>query len=190
MTAVLCRHFRLKHIEVAEDIASDTFLKASEHWAINGIPENPTAWLYTVAKNKTKDYFKNLSVFETKIKNEPTINIQNEHDFGFDNRLISDSQLAMTFRSLQSCKSNQAQICLALQILCGFSVEEIANAFLAKQETIKKRLHRARTNLRNDIFQIKSLSETEIKSRLDIVLKTLYLLFKRGLFFPKQTISK
>ncbi|HTG56003.1 MAG TPA: hypothetical protein VL943_07045, partial [Niabella sp.] len=47
MTAVLCRHFGLKHIEVAEDIASDTFLKASEHWAINGIPQNPAAWLYT-----------------------------------------------------------------------------------------------------------------------------------------------
>jgi len=53
MTAVLCRHFGLTHIEIAEDIASDTFLKASENWAINGIPENPTAWLYTVAKNKT-----------------------------------------------------------------------------------------------------------------------------------------
>jgi len=53
MTAVLCRHFGLKHIEIAEDIASDTFLKASEHWAINRVPENPTAWLYSVAKNKT-----------------------------------------------------------------------------------------------------------------------------------------
>ncbi|MGJ1415201.1 RNA polymerase sigma factor [Sphingobacterium multivorum] len=182
MTAVLCRHFGLKHIEVAEDIASDTFLKASEHWAINGIPENPTAWLYTVAKNKTKDYFKNLSVFETKIKNEPTINIQNEHDFGFDNQLISDSLLAMIFAVCNPANPTEAQICLALQILCGFSVEEIANAFLAKQETIKKRLHRARTNLRNDNFQIKSLSETEIKSRLDTVLKTLYLLFNEGYF--------
>ncbi|SJN41183.1 RNA polymerase sigma-70 factor, ECF subfamily [Sphingobacterium sp. JB170] len=182
MTAVLCRHFGLKHFEVAEDIASDTFLKASEHWAINGIPENPTAWLYTVAKNKTKDYFKNLSVFETKIKNERTINIQSEHDFEFDNQLISDSQLAIIFAVCNPANPTEAQICLALQILCGFSVEEIANAFLAKQETIKKRLQRARTNLRNDNFQIKSLSETEIKSRLDTVLKTLYLLFNEGYF--------
>jgi len=104
MTAVLCRHFGLQHIEVAEDIASDTFLKASEHWAINGIPENPTAWLYTVAKNKTKDYFKNLSVFETKIKIEQPPNIQNEHGFEFDNQIISDSQLAMIFAVLQPCK--------------------------------------------------------------------------------------
>ena len=53
MTAVLCRHFGLKHIEIAEYIASDTFLKASENRAINGIPESPAAWLYTVSKNKT-----------------------------------------------------------------------------------------------------------------------------------------
>lgn len=66
MTAVLCRNFGLKHIEIAEDIVSDTFLKASQHWAVNGIPENPRAWLYVVAKNKTKDYFKKLSVFEKK----------------------------------------------------------------------------------------------------------------------------
>lgn len=182
MTAVLCRHFGLKHIEIAEDIASDTFLKASEHWAINGIPENPIAWLYAVAKNKTKDYIKNLSVFETKIKNELPISIQNEHDFEFDNQIISDSQLAMIFAVCSPVNSDESQICLALQILCGFNVEEIANAFLTKSETIKKRLQRARTALRNDNFQIKKLSEIEIKSRLDVVLKTLYLLFSEGYF--------
>jgi len=182
MTAVLCRHFGLKHIEIAEDIASDTFLKASEHWAINGIPENPIAWLYAVAKNKTKDYIKNLSVFETKIKNELPISIQNEHDFEFDNQIISDSQLAMIFVVCSPVNSDESQICLALQILCGFNVEEIANAFLTKSETIKKRLQRARTALRNDNFQIKKLSEIEIKSRLDVVLKTLYLLFSEGYF--------
>jgi len=182
MTAVLCRQFGLNHIEIAEDIASDTFLKASEHWAINGIPEHPTAWLYTVAKNKTKDYFKNLSVFETKIKNQQTINVQNEYDFEFDNQLISDSQLAMIFAVCNPVNSDESQICLALQILCGFSVEEIANAFLTKSETIKKRLQRARANLRNDNFQIQSLNETEIKLRLDTVLKTLYLLFNEGYF--------
>ncbi|WP_313381964.1 sigma factor [Proteiniphilum saccharofermentans] len=58
MTAVLCSRFGLQHIEVAEDIASDTFLKASENWAIDGVPENPEAWLYAVAKNKARDYLK------------------------------------------------------------------------------------------------------------------------------------
>lgn len=183
MTAVLCRHFGLKHIEIAEDIASDTFLKASEYWAINGIPDNPVAWLYTVAKNKTKDYFKHNSIFDKQIKEatEP-IDFQVEQNLGFSNQNISDSQLAMIFAVCNSTNSTESQICLALQILCGFSVEEIANAFLTKTETIKKRLLRARTNLRNDNFKIKTLSETEIKSRLDTVLKTLYLWFNEGYF--------
>nr|WP_294859344.1 DUF6596 domain-containing protein [uncultured Fluviicola sp.] len=183
IVAVLCKTFHLKHIEIAEDIAADTFLKASESWAVHGIPENPTAWLYTVAKNKAKDYFKHLSAFETQIKpalkrNEAGI----EHEFEFSDESISDSQLAMIFAVCNPINSTEAQICLALQILCGFSIEEISDAFLTKLETVKKRLLRARANLRNDHFEIKNLNEAEIKSRLDTVLKTLYLLFNEGYF--------
>ncbi|TKC05547.1 RNA polymerase subunit sigma [Pedobacter polaris] len=183
MTAVLCRHFGLKHVEIAEDIVSDTFLKASENWAINGIPKNPTAWLYTVAKNKTKDYFKHIVVFETQIKEVIKPNeFDIEQDFEFSSQNIADSQLAMIFAVCSPSNSTESQICLALQILCSFSVEEIANAFLTKPETIKKRLQRARTNLRNDSFQIKILNEKETKLRLNSVLKTLYLLFNEGYF--------
>ena len=57
ITTVLCKLFGISHIEIAEDIASDTFLRASETWSIKGLPENPTAWLYVVAKNMAKDYF-------------------------------------------------------------------------------------------------------------------------------------
>lgn len=183
IVAVLCKTFQLKHIEIAEDIASETFLKASENWAICGIPENPTAWLYTVAKNKTKDYFKHIAVFEMQIKEDIKPNeIEVEQDFEFSNQNISDSQLTMIFAACNPTNSTESQICLVLQILCGFSVEEIANAFLTKTETIRKRLHRARANLRNNNFKIRTLSETEIQSRLYTVLKTLYLLFNEGYF--------
>ncbi|MVN22332.1 RNA polymerase subunit sigma [Mucilaginibacter sp. HMF7410] len=183
IVAVLCKTFQLKNIEIAEDIASETFLKASESWAVHGIPENPTAWLYAVAKNKAKDYFKHFAVFETQVQKaiKPG-GIEAECDFEFTNQNIADSQLAMIFLVCNPINSAGAQICLALQILCGFSIEEIANAFLTKTETIKKRLQRARNNLRNDNFQIKSLSQPEIKLRLNTVLKTLYLLFNEGYF--------
>jgi len=193
MTAVLCRHFGLKQIENAEDIASDTFLKASEHWAINGIPENPTAWLYTVATNKARDYFKHLAVRKNQIDDaigqDETIV---DYEFDFSDAMIADSQLSMIFAVSMPGNSREAQICLALQILCGFSVEEIANAFLSKTETIKKRLHRARTHLRNNHFQIDTLSKAAIESRLDTVLATLYLLFNEGYFSKtnKQLIRK
>lgn len=183
MTAILCRHFGLQHIEIAEDLVSDTFLKATEYWKIHGIPENPTAWLYTVAKNKTKDYFKHQEVFDDKIKKQIGSDaIQNEDFFEIDPVLLSDSQLAMIFAVCNPANSYESQICLALQILCGFSIEEISTAFLTKPETIKKRLQRARNHLRNDRFTLDRLNEAEIQSRLDTVLKTLYLLFNEGYF--------
>ncbi|MEJ2901079.1 DUF6596 domain-containing protein [Pedobacter panaciterrae] len=183
MTAVLCRHFGLAHIELAEDIASETFLKASENWPINGIPQNPTAWLYTVAKNKLKDYFKHTAIFESQVKKQIIASpISDQQDFEFDPKIIADSQLAMIFAVCNPGNPMENQICLALQILCGFSVGEIANAFLTKTETIKKRLLRARNQLRKDHFRIKELNEKEIRQRLETVLRTLYLLFNEGYF--------
>lgn len=183
MISMLCRHFGLKHIEIAEDIVGDTFLKASETWEIQGIPENPAAWLYTVAKNKAKDHLKRITLFETQIielirPNES----EAELDFEYSGQNIADNQLAMIFAVCAPGNASENQICLALQILCGFSVEEIANAFLTKTETIKKRLYRSRANLRNCGFQIKPLNQSEIKLRLGPVLKTLYLLFNEGYF--------
>ncbi len=184
MTAVLSRLFGLKHIEIAEDIASETFLKATEMWSIKGLPENPTAWLYTVAKNKTKDYLKRNAFFEQVVTLEIKPNeIQNDEPFiDFTEQNISDSQLAMIFAVCNPVNSNEAQICLSLQILCGFSVEEIANAFLSNKETIKKRLLRARENLRKENFSLQSLNTSEIKARIDTVLTVLYLLFSEGYF--------
>src|SRR3990170_5252924 len=190
MTAVLCRLFGLKHIEIAEDIASETFLKATEIWSIKGLPENPTAWLYAVAKNKTKDYLKRNAFFEQvitpEIKPEEIQNVEPFIDFTKQN--ISDSQLAMIFAVCNPVNSDEAQICLALQILCGFSIEEIASAFLSNKETIKKRLLRARENLRKENFSLQNLNTSEIKTRLDTVLTVLYLFFSEG-YFSKSNNS-
>jgi len=184
MTAVLCRLFGLKHIAIAEDIASETFLKATELWSIQGVPENPTAWLYTVAKNKTKDYLKRNYFFEQEVtpelKPEETDPVEPIIDFTKEN--ISDSQVAMIFAVCNPINSDESQICLALQILCGFSVAEIANAFLSNTETIKKRLARARENLRKENFNLQRLNSTEITARLDTVLTVFYLLFNEGYF--------
>lgn len=183
MTAVLCRHFGLKNISAAEDIVSETFLKASEYWAINGIPDNPTGWLYTVAANKTRDHLRRENTFVAKVRDslqegdDPAFS-----DLEFNDASIRDSQLAMMFAVCNPANSDESQICLALQILCGFSIREIATAFITKPETIKKRLLRARANLRDDNFRIESLSDRQIESRLDTVLRTLYLIFNEGYY--------
>ena len=66
--AVLVRYFGFDKLSLAEDLASDTFLIAAETWGLKGLPENPVAWLYAVAKNKARDQLKHQQVFEKKIK--------------------------------------------------------------------------------------------------------------------------
>lgn len=183
MVAVLCRHFGLKQIEVAEDIASDTFLKASEVWALDGLPPDPTAWLYAVAKNRTRDYFRHKAVVEKSSLNlEPLTEPAVEFDIEVEPDIISDSHLAMLFAVCNPANPDEANISLALQVVCGFNLKEIANAFLTKTETIKKRLVRARSNLRKNNFEIRTLAEDHILARQSIVLKTLYLLFNEGYY--------
>ncbi|KOY84508.1 RNA polymerase subunit sigma, partial [bacterium 336/3] len=97
--SVLCKLFGIVHIEIAEDITNDTFLLASETWGLNGIPENPTAWLYTVAKNRTKDYLKRHKTFSEKIVVDFKLNQNQSEEFDVDLSLknITDSQLQMIF---------------------------------------------------------------------------------------------
>ena len=183
MTAVLCRHFGLEHIEIAEDIASDTFLKASEHWAVHGVPENPTGWLYTVARNKVKDHLRHLKIVRDHAGGGQRIfGDTSDFDFEVSEQIISDSQLAMIFAVCNPVNAPEGQISLALQVLCGFSIEEIANAFLTNKEAIKKRLQRARQHLRSNHFSLRNLEPEHIRSRQDAVLKTIYLLFNEGYF--------
>ena len=181
MVAVLCRHFGFSHLEIAEDIASDTFLKAYELWEREPLPANPTAWLYTVAKNKAKDYEKHVAIFQNKVKKALTPTERSE-ELTFETSEINDSQLEMLFNICDPSISVVSQISLALQILCGFTIEEIANALLTPVETIKKRLFRAKSKLREHHFQIKTVSPSDIQARLETVLRCLYLFFNEGYF--------
>jgi len=179
---VLCKLFGIVHIEIAEDITTDTFLLASETWGLKGIPENPTAWLYTVAKNKTTDYFKRNRIVEEKII--PTLKHNQkpfeETDIDLSAKNITDSQLQMIFAICNPVIPPEAQIGLALRILCGFGIDEIAEAFLTNKETINKRLFRAKEKLRTENIKIELPNESEINKRLETVLTTLYLLYNEG----------
>jgi len=184
ITAVLCKHFGIDNIQIAEDIASDTFLLAVDTWTYKGIPANPIAWLYTVAKNKAKNYFRRTNIFSEKIaveikssfkeSEEPEINLSEEN--------ITDSQLQMLFAICHPSIPVEAQIGLALRILCGFGINEIANAFLTSNETINKRLFRAKEKLRQEKVKIEFPGKPDINDRLETVLTTLYLLFSEGYY--------
>ncbi len=188
ITAVLCKLFGIEHIGVAEDIASDTFLLASEIWGLKGLPENPTAWLYAVAKNKAKDHLRRDGIFKQKVSAhlKRHTEISGEIEIDLSNQNITDSQLKMMFAICHPSIPAASQIGLALRILCGFGIEEIAAAFLTNKETINKRLFRAKEKLREENVPIEFPGDPEIDKRLHTVATTLYLLFNEGYYSAGQ----
>ena len=184
ITSVLCKLVGIEHIEIAEDIAGENFLSAMETWSYKGMPENPTAWLYTVAKNKAKNYFHRQQVFTGKIA--PQIKItqsaSEEIEIDLSDKNITDSQLQMLFAICHPSIATEAQIGLSLRILCGFGIDEIAHALLSNKEAISKRLQRAKEKLRQEKVKIEFPGHEEIEERLTTVLTTLYLLFNEGYY--------
>jgi RNA polymerase sigma factor (sigma-70 family) len=189
MVAVISKQFGLHHIEMAEDIVSETFLAASESWGIKGMPPNPAAWLYAVAKQRTLYHFRRNRIYEQKvipeIKAQQSTN-EEPDDINFSQQNIRDSQLQMLFAICNPAIASEAQIGLALRILCGFGIDEIAEAFLTNKETINKRLFRAKEKLRNEHVQLipidNNLPHQELENRLDNVLHIIYLLFSEGYY--------
>jgi RNA polymerase sigma-70 factor (ECF subfamily) len=182
--AVLVRHFGFEQLSHAEDIASDTFLIAAETWGLKGLPDNPVAWLYTVAKNKSRDLLKRNQVFLRKVSVavRPDEKIMPETDIDLSDENIRDSQLQMMFAIADPVLSLESQIALILRILCGFGIEEIADAFLTSRETIHKRLVRAKEKLRIEKIKIRLPVASEITQRLGAVMTSLYLLFNEGYY--------
>jgi len=189
MVAVISSLFGLEHIEIAEDVVSEVFLQAAETWGVKGMPPNPTAWLYAVAKQKTLYYFRRNKILEKKVIPELASRQEKSQEIAepnFSQQNIRDSQLQMLFAVCNPAIASEAQIGLALRILCGFGIDEIAEAFLSNKETINKRLFRAKEKLRTENIKMELPPENEIAGRLDNVLYIIYLLFSEGYYSKTQ----
>ncbi|MBD0278117.1 MAG: sigma-70 family RNA polymerase sigma factor [Flavisolibacter sp.] len=185
MIAVLSKLLGLQNLETAQDLVQDTLLQAMSAWSYGGLPDNPSAWLYRVARNKAIDYvrrqkrFKEISpqysyLLQSEYTLTPTINnlfLEDE---------IQDSQLRMIFACCHPSIPVESQIALALKTLCGLSTTEIARAFLTSEETIAKRIYRAKEKIRIEKIELELPSKHVLPERLDTVLRCLYLLFNEG----------
>ena len=191
IVSVLSYSFGIKHVEIAEDIVSDTFLSATEDWSVTGVPDNPRAWLYAVARNKIKNFLKRNALFEKTISREiaGTTESSEEVELDFSVKNIADSQLAMIFTICNPVNSSEAQIALALNLLCGFGVQEIADAFLTNKDVVYKRVNRAKDKLKQEEVAIRQPLIDEIPERLPNVLMTLYLLFSEGYYSMSQNTT-
>ena len=184
MVALICSRYGIGQIDAAEDIVSETFLAAAETWGLKGVPDNPVGWLYRVARNNTLNGLKHDRIFRQKVKAElvkgVVAHVGPELDISPEN--IMDSQLRMLFAVCHPSIPVEAQVGLALRVLCGFTIEEIAQALLTTKGNINKRLYRAKERLRSSGVTLELPDEAGIKARLDAVLITLYLLFNEGYY--------
>ncbi len=185
MIAVLSRLLGLQNLETAQDIVQDTLLQAISSWSYGKTPDNPEAWLYRVARNKAIDYIRRKKKLH-EISPQYAYLLQSEYTLTptvsnlFLENEIQDSQLRMMFACCHPSIHPDSQIALTLKTLCGLSTTEIAKAFLTNEETISKRIYRAKEKIKADKIELDVPAGNELLIRLEAILKSLYLLFNEG----------
>jgi RNA polymerase sigma-70 factor (ECF subfamily) len=185
MVATLTRIFGVHNLALAEDVVQDAFCRALEVWKFRGVPENPSAWLMTTAKNRALDVLRRqrtarqfapelARLLESEWTLVPVLDeLFSEHE-------IRDDELRMMFSCCHPRLSEEAQVALILHISCGFSTSEIAHAFVSTTAAIEKRVSRAKKMLAASkrLFDIGGAAD--VAQQLPAVHRSLYLLFNEG----------
>lgn len=184
MVAVLSNLFGLKDIDWILDVVHDSFEAALTKWRFSGVPDNPSAWLMQVAKNKALNEIKKTKQARKYASQQTHEENGLEPTSPFDEQLLTqdvhDSQLRLLFACCHPALSQQNQVVVTLHILCGFGVPEIAHALLMNAETVKKALTRSKAVLRKQsiLCELQLVLNDEVQS--ETVLTILYLLFNEG----------
>ena len=182
LTSALTRVFGANNLDLAEDVTQEALIKALRNWSIRGVPDDPAAWLFRVARNAALDTLRHRTTVRThepEIINlwEARLDDTREHHFAGE---IADDQLRMMFTCCHQSIPADARVALTLKTVGGFSVEEISRAFLAKPSTIAQRLVRAKRAIRQLDIPFAVPGPSELSERLDSVLGVLYLMFNEG----------
>jgi RNA polymerase sigma factor (sigma-70 family) len=185
MVAVLVRVLGHTNVELAEDVVQDVLCRALETWKYGRLPESPEAWLMQAAKNRAIDIVRRRERFSD-MSTELARHVESERglvpeiEASFEEASVQDGLLRLAFSCCDPSVGVESQEALILKYLCGFSVREIARAFLTSEETIEKRLSRARAALKASPGIYEFASEELARERLPTVLHALYLLFNEG----------
>ena len=185
MVAVLTRLFGVHNLALAEDLVQEALCRALEVWKYRGVPENPAAWLMATAKNCALDMLRRERTARSfapelgrLLETEWTLTPVVEELFG--ETAIRDEQLRMMFTCCHPRLPEEAQVALILHISCGFSVGEIASAFLSHDDAIKKRITRAKKVLAGAKRLFELTDARDFTARISAVHRALYLLFNEG----------
>lgn len=182
LVAYLTRFFGPDHLDLAETVVQEALLRASTTWPLQGIPDHPEAWILRAAKNvaidairKKKELLLEQSDLHQLTENTP----YDSQDFFIENEL-ADDKLKLLFICCHPSLSRESRIALTLKTVCGFSVKEIARAFLSKEEAIAQRIVRAKNKISQEKLKYEIPEGDELVNRVSSVLEVLYLFFNEG----------
>lgn len=185
MVSVLTRVFGVHNLALAQDVVQEAFCRALEVWSVRGVPENPAAWLMATAKNRALDLMRREKTVRTfapdvewMLQNESTLEPIVEELLAPD--AIKDDELRMMFSCCQPKLAEEVHVALILNVLCGFTVHEIASAFVSSEAAIEKRISRGKKSLAASKRLFDVSSRQDLSARLASVQRALYLLFNEG----------
>lgn len=182
LVAVLTRAFGIRRIDLVEDSVQSAMLQAMQAWKHRGPPENPAGWLHRAAKNRILDALRREKTHQQAValSGHSISDQESLVDEWLREERIADSLLRMMFVCCHPSLDRKTQIALALKTLCGFGIVEISRGLLLPQETVKKRIWRAKRSLAEANVNLELPGDEQLASRLDVVHDVLYLLFNEG----------
>lgn len=181
LVATLTRVLGARRLELVEDVVQAALLQALRSWGTRGVPDDPAAWLFRVAKNLAVDALRRERVWEDRLRSELAADERRGDPFLEQVQAadeIPDDQLRLLCLCCHPALAAESQVALALRTLGGFSTPEIARALLTSEANAQKRIVRAKERLRSE--PLGDLTEPDIAARLPMLLSAIYLLFNEG----------